>query len=157
MAKRLKISKAIKDPDVAAVFKSYPKKLRAKLMFLRKLVLETANSLEIVGEIEETLKWGEPSYLTPKTKSGSTIRINRKKGQGAKYAMYFKCTANLVPAFKEKFPQDFEYEKNRAIVFSLEDEIPTEKLKKCIALALTYHRNKKLTPSDRWKMIEEDL
>ena len=34
----------IDNPDVAAVFKSYPSKIRSKLMFLRKLILETADS-----------------------------------------------------------------------------------------------------------------
>lgn len=31
-------------------------------MFLRQLILSTADSLEQVGELEETLKWGEPEY-----------------------------------------------------------------------------------------------
>ncbi len=148
-------SKTIKNPDVDAVFKSYPRKIRAKLVFLRKLILETADAIEEVGEIEETLKWGEPSYLTPKSKSGSTIRINRIKDQENQYAIFFKCTANLVPAFKEKFPRDFDFEGDRSIVFNIDDEIPKMKLRKCIALALTYHRNKKLDPSDRWKMVEK--
>ncbi len=157
MGKNINNTKTIKNPDVAAVFKSYPQKIRAKLMFLRKLILETADAIEEVGEIEETLKWGEPSYLTSKTKSGSTIRINKKKDQVNKYAIYFKCTANLVPAFKEKFPQEFDFEGDRSIVFNLEDEIPAMELKKCIALALTYHRNKKLDATDRWKMVEKRI
>lgn len=157
MTKKITNSKTIKNPDVAAVFNSYPKKIRAKLMFLRKLILETADVMEEVGEIEETLKWGEPSYLTPKTKSGSTIRINRKKDQEEQYAIFFKCTANLVPAFKERFPREFNFGGDRSIVFNIEDEIPIAKLKKCIALALTYHRNKKLNATDRWKMVEKNI
>ncbi len=157
MTKKINNSKIIKNPDVAAVFNSCPKKIRTKLMFLRKLILETADVMEGVGEIEETLKWGEPSYLTPKTKSGSTIRINRKKDQDEQYAIYFKCTANLVPAFKERFPREFNFEGDRSIIFNIEDEIPIKKLKECIALALTYHRNKKLNVTDRWKMVEKNI
>ena len=157
MAKKKNYTKTINNPDVAAVFKSYPSKIRSKLMFLRQLILETADSIEEVGEIEETLKWGEPSYLTPKTKSGSTVRINRKKDQDKQYAIYFKCTANLVPAFKEKYSEDFKFEGARSIVFDLDDEIPIKKLKRCIALALTYHRNKKLNVVDRWKNVEKDI
>ncbi len=157
MVKKTNNSKNITNPDVAAVFNSYPKKIRAKLMFLRKLILETADVIEEVGEVEETLKWGEPSYLTPKTKSGSTIRINRKKDQEEQYAIYFKCTANLVPAFKYRFPLEFNYEGDRSIVFNIEDEIPINELKKCIALALTYHRNKKLNATDRWEMVEKNI
>jgi hypothetical protein len=79
MTKVSGVSNKIKNPEVAAVFNSYPQNIRTKLMFLRQLILETAASTEGVGELEETLKWGEPSYLTSKTKSGSTIRIDRKK------------------------------------------------------------------------------
>ena len=47
-------------PDVAAVFASYPPKMRKHLRALRKLILDTAKATEGVGRIEETLKWGEP-------------------------------------------------------------------------------------------------
>ncbi len=33
---------------------------------------------------------------------------------------------------------------NRSIIFNEDDEIPLKELKECIALALTYHLNKKL-------------
>ena len=124
-------------------------------MFLRQLILETASVTEGVGELEETLKWGEPSYLTPKTKSGSTIRIDWKKTQEEQYAMYFKCTANLVIAFKERYPTEFKYGGNRSIIFKIDDEIPEKELKSCISLALTYHLNKKLETADRWDMVEK--
>jgi len=140
--------------EVAVVFNSYPKKIKSKLIFLRQLIYDTAASIEEIGEIEETLKWGEPSYLTPKSKSGSTIRIAWKKSQKEHYSIFFKCTANLVPAFKEKFPQKFRFGGNRSIDFNLNDHVPVKELKQCIALALTYHRNKKLETPDRWKMVE---
>jgi len=155
MIKVSNVSKEINNPEVVAVFKSYPKKIRAKLMFLRQLILETASATEGVGELEETLKWGEPSYLTPKTKSGSTIRIAWKKTQEEQYAMYFKCTANLVIAFRERYPTEFKYGGNRSIIFKIDDEIPVKELKSCISLALTYHLNKKLETADRWDMVEK--
>jgi hypothetical protein len=81
MAKKANSFKQISNQDVATVFKAYPEKARTKLMFLRQLILDTASSIRGVGEIEETLKWGEPSYLTPKSKSGSTLRIDWKESQ----------------------------------------------------------------------------
>ena len=141
--------------EVGAIFNSYAKKITSKLMFLRQLIFETAASIDGIGEIEETLKWGEPSYLTPKSKSGSTIRIAWKKSQKEQYSIFFKCTANLVPAFKEKFPKKFQLGGNRSIDFSLDDDVPVKELKQCIALALTYHRNKKLETPHRWKMVED--
>lgn len=142
-------------PEVAATFDSYPDKYKRKLLALRQLILETAAGIKIVGEIEETLKWGEPSYLTQKSKSGSTIRIAWKEGKRDQYSMFFKCTADLVPAMKERFSDKFTFGGNRSIDFQLNEKIPKKELKQCIALALTYHRNKKMEPDSRWEMVEK--
>ena len=131
------------DPQVAAVFEHYPEHMRNKLLFLRELIFATAVTTEGVGELEETLKWGEPSYLTPQTKSGSTVRIDWKAKNADQYAMYFKCTTNLVETFREKYPTEFKYGGNRSIIFDEDDDISVEALRDCIALALTYHLLKK--------------
>lgn len=151
MAKKSEISI---NSEVRAVFDSYPQDIKDRLLFLRQLIFDTAASIEGIGEIEETLKWGEPSYLTPQSKSGSTIRIAWKDSKKDQYSIFFKCTANLVPAFKERFPREFKYGGNRSIDFKLNDKIPIKALKQCIALALTYHRNKKNEFAERWKMVE---
>ena len=132
----------IESKDVAAAFDSYPPKFRRKLLALRRLILKTAKSTEGVGKIEETLKWGEPAYLTSESKSGSTIRIAWKRSKPTQYAMYFHCQTNLVELFRELFPDAFRFEGNRAIVFHEQDEVPVEELSFCIAAALTYHRTK---------------
>ena len=134
--------KPIQNPAVAARFQSYPPSMRPKLMALRELILETAADTAEVGEIEETLKWGEPAYLTSQSRSGSTIRIDWKKSRPEAYAMYFNCKTNLVETFRTLFPNDFKYEGNRALVFEANAPIPTDALRLCIAIALTYHRTK---------------
>jgi Domain of unknown function (DU1801) len=131
----------IKNSKVAGIFNNYPKEIRPKLLRLRQLVLDTAAETEGVDKLEETLKWGEPSYLT---KKGSTIRMDWKKKTPDQYAMYFKCTSKLVSTFKILYSDKFTFEGSRAIVFKLADEIPVSTLKHCISLALTYHRIKQL-------------
>jgi len=130
------------NPEVAEVFSGYPEHIRRKMMFLRQLVLVTASETEGVGNVEETLKWGEPSYLT---KSGSTIRMDWKKAKSNQYAMYFHCKTKLVDTFRELYRGTFKFEGNRAIVFNEDDEIPVIELKHCISLSLTYHRKKHLS------------
>jgi len=129
------------DPAVEAVFAAFPKLLRGKLLALRRLVLETAASTEGVGEIEETLKWGQPSYLTSKTRSGSTIRLG-EAGVG-RYALYVHCQTDLVAMFQEYYPGQFTYGGNRSVIFDVDDDIPEPALRHCVALALTYHLNKR--------------
>ena len=131
------------NPDVAAVFQRYPKAIKTKLMFLRQLIFEVASTTSGVGELEETLKWGQPSYLTTQTKSGSLIRIDQIKSQEGKYALYFHCQTTLVDSFKEIYRDVFEFGDNRSIIFSVQDKVPVEALSHCIAMALTYHLNKR--------------
>ena len=128
------------DPRVNLKFNNYPSNILPKMQFLRSIIIDVAEELDI-PEIEETLKWREPSYLV---KNGSTIRIDWKQKTPDQYAMYFKCTSKLVLTFKELFGDTFQYENNRAILFSLEQEIPTKELKICIAMALEYHSRKNI-------------
>jgi hypothetical protein len=129
------------DTKVEFVFNEYPAPVRDKMLFLRHLVIETAKATDGIEELEETLKWGEPSYLT---KIGSTLRMDWKPKTPDQYAMYFKCTSRLVETFRVRFEHTFEFEGNRAIVFHLDDEIPTESLKHCIKATLIYHKVKHL-------------
>ncbi len=129
------------NPKVELKFETYPKEIRSKLNYLRDLVIEVATQNETILEIEETLKWGEPSYLV---KKGSTVRIDWKSKTPNQYAMYFKCTSKLVETFRENYGSTFKYENNRAILFSLTDKVPEEELKTCIGLALNYHSVKHL-------------
>ena len=131
--------KRFETPAVAHAFENYPPTVRRKLLTLRELIFETAAATPGVGTLEETLKWGEPAYLTSETKSGSTIRLGWKKSAPAQYAMYFNCQTSLVDTFRTLFPGDFKFEGNRAIVFSISDAIPRDPLACCIAAALTYH------------------
>ena len=110
---------------------------------LRALILKTAASTHGVGELEEALKRGEPTYLTSASKIGSTIRINWKKSEPSKYAIYFNCQTSLVETFKTLFPREFEFEGNRAIVCSESGAMPTEALAFCFRAALTHHRIRK--------------
>jgi hypothetical protein len=126
-------------PDVARVFKGYPAPLRRKLMRLRQLIFDTAARLEGVGRLEETLRWGEPAYVTT-TGSGSTIRIDRRRKNPQQYALYFHCRTNLVDTFRTAFPDTFTFERNRALVFDEGDRIPVRELAVCIEAALIYHR-----------------
>ncbi len=127
-------------PAVALVFDGYPPKIRQRLLALRSLILRTAAATEGVGELQETLKWGEPAYLTAESGSGSTIRIGWKKSRPSEYAMYFNCNTNLVETFRTQYPNRFRYEGNRAIVFGEGEPVPQSELRSCVRAALTYHR-----------------
>jgi len=129
----------VQDPRVRPVFQAVPELPRQKLMALRELILETARETDGVNRLEETLKWGEPSYICP---IGSTIRIHWKEKAPDQVAMYFSCSTRLVPTFRQVFQEDFQFEGKRAVVLPLNEEWPEAKLKQCIAAGLTYKKIK---------------
>jgi hypothetical protein len=145
LAKAKRKYREFEKAEVAAVFMALPDKVKFRLMDLRELIFDTAAGTEGVGELEEVLRWGEPAYLTTQSKIGSLIRINKRHPAGDRYAIFFHCQTDLVETFRLLYP-DFTFEGNRAITFSVDDDMPIDELRRCIEMALTYHRDKKSSP-----------
>ena len=133
------MTKEFRNLDVKAVFDADPEGLKSKLMRLRHLVVETASTMDEVGPLEETLKWGQPSYLTIQTKSGTTVRIDRIKSAPGRYGMFVHCQTSLISTYRELYPDTLFYDGNRAITFDQDEELPVGIMRHCIAMALTYH------------------
>ncbi len=123
------------------VFDEYPAGIRLKMLTLRQLILDTAEENDYVGSIEETLKWGEPAYLS---RHGSTVRIGWKPSRPEQYALYFNCKTRLVETFREIYNGTFNFEGNRAILLGINEPLPVNELKHCILLAFNYHKIKQL-------------
>ncbi|WP_299391616.1 DUF1801 domain-containing protein [Pelagibius sp.] len=110
-------------------------------MTLRALIFETAAATPGVGTLEETLKWGQPAYLTPETRSGSTLRLGLPKNGG--FALYVHCQTTIISDFRSFFPDAFAYDGNRAVRFDAGAALPREELTLLIRSALTYHLKKR--------------
>jgi hypothetical protein len=128
------------DAAVAAVLDTYPPALRERLMGLRALILDTAAATDGVGPLEETLKWGEVSYLTSSSGSGTTVRIGRDKRSG-RPTIFVNCQTDLLSRYRTLYPDAFAYDGDRGVI--LGDAPDEAALRHVIALALTYHATKK--------------
>ena len=128
--------------DVAAVFSTFPARVRARLLEVRGLIFETAADIEGIGPLTETLKWGEPAYLTEATGSGSTVRLGWFRSSERDCAVFFNCRTTLVDDFRSQFPDVFAFEKNRAILLHARKPLPSAPLSTCVRMALTYHRRR---------------
>lgn len=131
----------VRSDKVDHLLESYPKTAKNKLTELRQLILDTAKEMEGIPKLLETTKWGEPSYVS---KTGSTIRMDWKEKTPDKYYLFFICNTELVNTFRVIFGDELEFEGNRAIVLDLNEELPASALKRCISLALNYHKIKHL-------------
>lgn len=107
------------------------------MLHLRGLIFETAAATPAVGPVFETLKWGQPAYLTQQTKAGTTLRLGQPKTGG--FAIYVHCQTTVISDFRALFPDDFAYDGNRAVLFRDRGDIDDDKLRLLILAALTYH------------------
>ncbi|MDJ0628106.1 MAG: DUF1801 domain-containing protein [Rhodobacter sp.] len=92
--------------------------------------------------LTETLKWGEPAYLTDRCRTGTTIRLGCVKGP-ERAAVLFHCRTTLIAEFRDQFGDVFEFEGSRALILPHEADFDPDALAICIARALTYHRDKR--------------
>lgn len=129
------MDKAVKDR-----FEEYPVNARVRLEELRELIFKLSSDLGL-GEVEESLKWGEPSYSV---KTGSPVRIDWKLKSPNNYYLYFHCQTKLVDTFRELYGDVLRFQGNRAIELRLSDPLPEPEIKHCLELAFTYHQRKHL-------------
>lgn len=118
--------------NVAEVFASYPDEARELLLAVRSMILNEAKSKNEVGPVTETLKWGEPSYLTEKTKSGSTIRLGWKAKAPDKIGVFLNCNTSLVESYRALFPDELSYVGNREISLPIGKPMPQKALSLCL-------------------------
>ena len=104
-------------------------------------MFEVADELDCVGQIEESLRWGEPAYLTRGPVTGTTLRLHSKRA--GEYALYVNCQTSLIADFRARFGEQLEYEGKRAVRFSLGGEFPVAAVRECVALTLTYKLRKR--------------
>jgi hypothetical protein len=129
--------------EVSRAFDAFPLPMRKRLLQVRDLIFATAAAHEEVGRLSETLKWGEPAYLTEASGSGSTIRLGRVK-DSEHAAILFNCKTTLVDTFRERFPDEFEYRQTRALLLPVSGALPKRELTVCLSLALTYHLDRRV-------------
>jgi hypothetical protein len=123
---------------VEQAYGEFPIHLRNKLLNLRELIFDIAAQNVKIGDIEETLKWGQPSYV-PKSKCGSPIRLGIEKKTKNQYGLYVHCSTTLIETYKHIYPDTFNYGGNRSILIKLHDRFDENALRHCINIALTYH------------------
>lgn len=134
--------KPIHDDEIEAAFDAYLARVREPMRTLRDMIFRTADVTDGAGHLDETLKWGQPAYLTHVTKNGVTIRIDQDDTNGGDYALYVSCNSKLIDDWRERYPT-LKFGGNRSVHFSVDEELPVEAVRHMIAMALTYHKTKR--------------
>ena len=128
--------------EVSRALSALPAPICRRLLEVRELIFSAAAAHDEVGKLTETLKWGEPAYLTDESGSGTTIRLGRLKDSDHA-AVLFNCKTTLVDNFRERFPDRFEYRQTRALLVPVTGKLERKELTICLSLALTYHLDRR--------------
>ena len=123
---------------VADRFADSPAEVCDILLRLRDLIFEVAEEIPEVGELEESLKWGEPAYR-PRNGVGTTVRFDWKERDPDHIAVLVHCQTTLIERWRARFPRAFEFEGSRAARFRWREPLPEHEIRQCLADALTYH------------------
>ncbi|ADZ91635.1 DUF1801 domain-containing protein [Marinomonas mediterranea] len=118
----------------------YPREAVSVLIQIRQAIYDIADEYQL-GNVEETLKWGQPSYLV---KGGSTVRFDWNPDFPERCFVFFHCQTKLVETFREVYGDQLEYQGKRAIVLRIKAPFPSVQLTHCLSLALRYHSLKQL-------------
>src|SRR5688572_15773863 len=121
---------------VAEALARYPEPIRLRLLQVRDLIFAVAAETDGVGPLTETLKWGEPAYLTEASKSGTTLRLGVSRSAPEQCAVFVNCQTTLIDAFRAHFADDFTFEGQRALIIPATSPLRPEPLALCLRAAL---------------------
>lgn len=124
-------------PAVRAAFDALEPRARDALLQLRELVFDVADDTPEIGPVEEVLRWGQPSYITPKKKAASTLRLGVPKN--GTFAIFAHCQSSVISDYVALFPDQDRIEGNRAVLFDDASQINPHRHGLLIKSALTYH------------------
>ncbi|MCT4608965.1 MAG: hypothetical protein N4A70_07125 [Pelagimonas sp.] len=127
-------------PEIAAVWDAYPEDARSTAQQLRGLIYEEARQQD-VGPILESVKWGQASFVPKARRTGTAIRLHWSEKAPEQFHLLVHCQTQLVETWREALPH-LTYEGNRALQLPLARALPMNDLRRCVAMALTYHRSR---------------
>ncbi len=128
---------------IQSTIRQCPTNLLPLVSQLRDLILRTAASNPDIGPLTETLKWGQLSYLTEQTKSGTTLRLGWDKENAAFVSLFVHCQTSLVGEWRDLYEDQLTLIGNRELRIATDKPLPTDAITHCITMALTYHSRKR--------------
>ena len=130
-------------PDIREAFDKFDAPVRTRLLTLRSMIFAVAAETPCVGRLQETLKWGQPAYVTAETGSGTTMRLGCDRKESGIAKLYVPCQTSLIEQFRAHYGALLCFSGNRAVVPGTMKPDEQDALRHCIALALTYHATRR--------------
>lgn len=92
-----------------------------------------------LGTLDETLKWGQPSWRPSRPRTGSTLRISWSEGAPDELALFVDCKTDLAERMRETYPDLPRNDGSRALAISLRKPLPEQALAHLAEMTFSYH------------------
>ena len=127
---------------VEEVISTYPEPARRAFLTLRTLIFDIADRNPDIGALSETLKWGEPSYVPKKPRTGTAVRLAWTPKVADTISLFVNCQTSLIADWRALYEDQLCFVGNREVRLPLEGCLPDQTLRHCVEMALTYHLRK---------------
>jgi len=127
---------------IASVFDAFPTAPKRKLLQVRSLIYSTAAKNSEIGLISESLKWGQPSYVPQKPRTGTAVRLGWNEQTPEVIHLFVHCQTTLIDTYRTLLGDELRFEGNRAVLVPLKPALPKATLQLCIEAAFTYHKKR---------------
>ena len=124
---------------VASVYASQPEPQRASLLALRALLFDLAGQLDPVGQVDESLKWGSPSYVSTTPRVGTPIRLDRVTNSDVDVGVFVHCQSRVVEHFRLVHADTYRLDGTRGLLLNAHEDLPKDAVVDFMSLVLTYH------------------
>lgn len=120
----------------------WPVKARNTLWQCRE-IFETVAKQAAVGTLDETLKWGQPSWRPTKPRTGSTLRMDWNPKFPDQLSLFVDCKTDLAARMQTLYPHLSENDGQRHLAISLDAPLPVQAITHLADMTFTYHRAKR--------------
>ena len=120
----------------------WPDAAKARLWECRALFHQIADQAD-VGRLDETLKWGQPSWRPVKTRTGSTLRAGWHIDHPDVLSLFVDCKTDLAVRMRDNYPQLPMNDGRRQIGLRLDAPLPRQAILHLAEMTFTYHRAKR--------------
>ncbi len=115
------------------VFMRVPDPARSGMLYLRDKLYEIAKTIPATKGLDESLKWGQPSYV-PKSGIGTPLRLGQTD-EG--FGLFVHCQTTVISEFAS-LTSNVNIDGNRGVLFTSMDEVKGSNLEPMICHAMTY-------------------
>ena len=92
-----------------------------------------------IGDLDESLKWGQPSWRPIKPRTGSTLRVSWDSGDPDHLPLFVDCKTDLASRMQSLYPDLPQNDGRRRLAVDLTQPLPEQAIAHLAQMTFCYH------------------